>query len=339
MEINGDAISATVQEYKATKVFKSVDPSIDVGNLLIEDLDPFDIDQFKAKNDDYLSSLSRDNVQYLMNKIWELPTERVEDAIVVKLPESTSRLPREKPIPKIRPTTKWEKFANLKGIRNQKKSRMVWEEESKSWKPRWGYGRANDNTADWLVEIPRQKDQFHDYIGERLEQKKERVAKNELQRLRNIRNQENKADETVGMAVESKSSEQLSRQVNRAYKSTASIGKFTEQLRNEKPPKNSGKKRKFLPNESAGGAEKSKQLEILKRLESKKPKLDMEKAVSRHIQEEQGKPNEYKSTVNHKRSRGKNRRSNAGGKGSKKFQNNNKKRNSGAKTGDRKSVV
>lgn len=47
MEINGDANSVAVQEFKTTKVFKFVDPSIDVGNLLIEDLDPFDVDQFK----------------------------------------------------------------------------------------------------------------------------------------------------------------------------------------------------------------------------------------------------------------------------------------------------
>lgn len=34
-------------EFKTTKVMKSVDPYVDVGNLLIEDLDPFDVDEYK----------------------------------------------------------------------------------------------------------------------------------------------------------------------------------------------------------------------------------------------------------------------------------------------------
>ena len=29
---------------------------------------------------------------------------------------------------------------------------MVWDPESRMWKPRWGYNRANDDQHDWLIE-------------------------------------------------------------------------------------------------------------------------------------------------------------------------------------------
>ena len=71
----------------------------------------------------------------------------VEDAIVVELPErdydGPFACPREKPLPKKKAMTKWEAFAKQKGINaKKKKSRMVWCEVTKSWKPRWGYMSA-----------------------------------------------------------------------------------------------------------------------------------------------------------------------------------------------------
>ena len=71
----------------------------------------------------------------------------IEDAIVVELPErdydGPFACPREKPLPKKKAMTKWEAFAKQKGINaKKKKSRMVWCEVTKSWKPRWGYMSA-----------------------------------------------------------------------------------------------------------------------------------------------------------------------------------------------------
>lgn len=60
--------------------------------------------------------------------MWELPSERVEDAVVVKLPEPKYILPREKPIPKPKPLTKWQKFANEKGLKKTKKSKLTWDD-------------------------------------------------------------------------------------------------------------------------------------------------------------------------------------------------------------------
>jgi len=63
-----------------------------------------------------------------LNKIWELPTEKVEEAIVAKLPAPTFTLPREKPLPKPKPQTKWQKYAQEKGITKTKKSKLTWDQ-------------------------------------------------------------------------------------------------------------------------------------------------------------------------------------------------------------------
>jgi len=66
-----------------------------------------------------------------LNKIWELPTEKVEEAIVAKLPAPTFTLPREKPLPKPKSLTKWQKYAQEKGITKTKKSKLTWDQTLK----------------------------------------------------------------------------------------------------------------------------------------------------------------------------------------------------------------
>ena len=86
--------------------------------------------EFKYRNnkENYLSALTRDNTQLLINAIWELPTERVEECIVAKLPEPTTVLPRLRKVPGLKPMTKWEKFAKEKGITKKKKDKKTFDE-------------------------------------------------------------------------------------------------------------------------------------------------------------------------------------------------------------------
>lgn len=93
----------------------------------------------RSKKDAYLHSLSRDNTQLLLNQVWELPTERIEEAIVVRLPQPTTVLPRSKPVPKPRPLTKWQEFAKAKGIQKKKKDKLQWDEQLQKWVPLYGY--------------------------------------------------------------------------------------------------------------------------------------------------------------------------------------------------------
>lgn len=83
----------------------------------------------RSEKDIYLGELARDNVQLIVNALWQQPTERVEECVVAKLPAPTFVLPRMKKCPVPRPLTKWEKFAQEKGIVKTKKDKKVFDEE------------------------------------------------------------------------------------------------------------------------------------------------------------------------------------------------------------------
>ncbi|VDM57311.1 unnamed protein product [Angiostrongylus costaricensis] len=273
-------------EIKPTSVVKLIDPFVDLGHLVIVDRDNIEGDA-----SDNLLIRARNNAQYLFNKIWELNRKHTDEAVMAELPKSTFILPREKKIPDKKEPTKWEKYAAQKGITKKKKFRKVFDEASKEWKPTYGYRRANDDTKDWLIEIPDGADPNKDYFAERVEKKKERIAKNETQRLKNIARQLGtnmrkgpSVDPTIGVGIspEEKSKQQqifyVRFAVDRAKAATASAGKFQRLARGEKENVKIGKKRKFMPNEAGG--EKQHILEIWERIKNKKAKIIEEKVAA-----------------------------------------------------------
>lgn len=48
----------------------------------------------------------------------------------MQLPAPLFRLPREKPLPSERQLTKWEQYAQQKGIRKKKKDRKTFDEQN-----------------------------------------------------------------------------------------------------------------------------------------------------------------------------------------------------------------
>ncbi|CAH1795001.1 unnamed protein product [Owenia fusiformis] len=276
------------QKFKSIEVEKDLELEIDEGNLLAVDTNPIDIKIFRTNKEKFLSELARDNTQLLLNRIWELPTHRKEDVILAKLPEPKTIIPREKPVPKEKAATKWEKYAALKGIQKSKKSRMVWDETHQEYRPRWGYKRANDDTKDWLIEVPGNADPYEDQFEKRLKAKKERTAKNELQRLCNIaRNSKGKVPGVGLTPTEAPSKDHVSKALALAKSSDASLGKFTDKLPKEKAPKNMGKKRKFEPNTGQTKIEIGRQLDILGSIHKKRPAIDVTKATNKMIDAKQ----------------------------------------------------
>lgn len=83
---------------------------------------------YREDRETYLLKLTRDNTQLLINDIWQLPTERVDECIVAKLPPPTTILPRLRKVPGPKPLTKWEKFAKEKGLTKKKKDKKVYDE-------------------------------------------------------------------------------------------------------------------------------------------------------------------------------------------------------------------
>ena len=166
--------------------------TLDVGNLLISDTRLLDLKECKTNLSEYLKKICEENTQLIVNEVFKLPIETIDDVLCAKMPKPTVLLPREKPLPKAKPLTKWQEYAKLKNIKNVKKTRMVFDEVTKEYKPRYGYKRANDDTKDWLIEVPgNAADPNEDFFAKRIEAKSERKNKNELQRLRNIARSKN----------------------------------------------------------------------------------------------------------------------------------------------------
>lgn len=143
-----------------TSVKKLIPVSLDLGNVVLYDVNPFDEEKMKTGiqrevREAYLEVLSRENAQLLFNGLYSLPQEESDEmGRTVTLPKSTTVIPREKPVPTDKPLTRWEKFAKTKGIQKQKRSAKVFDEASGEWKYRHGSKSAsNDPLADWCEEV------------------------------------------------------------------------------------------------------------------------------------------------------------------------------------------
>ncbi|KAJ8946867.1 hypothetical protein NQ318_006777 [Aromia moschata] len=282
------------EKYKPITVEKHLELEYDLGTLMAVDKNEFDMDTLRKDKNDYLLNLTRDNTQLLLNKIWDLPTEQIEESIVVKLPPQKTVLPRMKPVPKPKPFTKWQQFAKEKGIQKKKKSKLSWDEQLQKWVPLYGFKRSNaEKQKDWLLEVPQNADPMEDQFAKKIEAKSERIAKNELQRLRNIAKARKIKVPRVGVInPDASSAKDLQAAVTVAKSSTASLGKYQSKLPNEKEARGvaaitpgATRKRKLPP--VSANVEKTESLAIIDTILNKKPKLNIEKAVARHINNEQ----------------------------------------------------
>jgi len=242
----GSSISPQQGSSEQTKTF-------DLGNLVTADTSALDIAALSSTRG-YLDTLARDNAQNLVAHIFNLPSEEIPtiQGRLATLPAPTMKLPREKPIPKPKPETKWEKFRKEKGIQKRKKGRMVWDEQKQQYLPRYGYKRANNLEEQWAFEAKGDDDGKEDPWQRMQREKNDRVSKNQKQHLSNLkaasgerlpgtidltsaagasrpgkRNQQGKAKPKhhvdVALAV--------------AQKSTASMGRFDERRPLEVPRK------------------------------------------------------------------------------------------------------
>ncbi|SCU83877.1 LAMI_0C05138g1_1 [Lachancea mirantina] len=199
--------AAEKAKYLPVVVEKPIPVTFDLGNLAVFDsntLDANELDSSNAQREQNIQSIVRDNVQLMINQILSLPLRTTTDSngssgqgssmTLVQLPEPTSELPREKPLPKPKPPTKWELFAAKKGIKSKEKSgKMVFDEATGKWVPKWGFKGANKKLDDqWLVEVDESKNKKEgdELIDPRTLSRTERkmlIKKNELQHKRNLK--------------------------------------------------------------------------------------------------------------------------------------------------------
>lgn len=170
-------------------VTKVDDLEYDLGLMLAVDPHPLDPARTAdpGKLEAYLDEVFRDNAQLLVKRMFELPFEKTDEGPIVRLPRRTTRLPRTKPVPEAKPLTRWEKFAREKGIKKEKRARMVWDEAANEWRPRFGFKRVGSEgeKGPWLMETKSSEDALVDPYEKASLLKKDRVLKNQIAQVRN----------------------------------------------------------------------------------------------------------------------------------------------------------
>ncbi|KAK9249148.1 ribosomal biogenesis regulatory protein [Lipomyces tetrasporus] len=162
-----DSTSTQSVGSRPVTVERAVPVTYDLGNLAVFDTNMMDPEIMssadEAKREEYLWSLARDSAQMLVNQVLALPVVtggrtggdvKHNDGVFVKLPDPTTQLPREKPVPVPKPLTKWEKFAKQKGItpKARNSGNQVYDEATGEWVKKWGY-KGKNQEEPWLVEV------------------------------------------------------------------------------------------------------------------------------------------------------------------------------------------
>ena len=171
-------------------VDKEISLDYDLGYLTSMDMNG--IDPKFHLDEEYLMEVARGDTQLLMNEILGLPRRKGTDGsgIIIQLPPPTTLLPREKPLPKAKGMTKWQEFAEKKGISTKRKTgQLVWDEETKDWVPRWG-PRSKNNREPWVMEVGADgKEEDVDVRAKLKARRQEGIRKNEQQRMANLTRQ------------------------------------------------------------------------------------------------------------------------------------------------------
>jgi len=161
-------------------VTKPIPYTFDLGHLLVSDANPLP----QNPSNEHLSAVARDCAQVLVNQLLTVcPISSADDGLYIQLPDPITPLPREKTVPKAKEPTKWERFAAKKGIKAKKKEgKLVFDEASGEWVPRYGYKGANkQGENDWLVEVDGDKEARTGEAGDARKEKravrKERVKR------------------------------------------------------------------------------------------------------------------------------------------------------------------
>jgi len=285
--------AARRKRFKSAFPDKEDDLVHDVGSLASFDYHPVDTAELKRRGDGYLQEAARDNVQLLFNQIFTQPALKNADGVFAELPRRKTVVPREKPMPREKPKTKWDEFAQIKGIQKGKRSSKRWNEERGEFVPRYGKGSVNnDKMQDWVMELPSNAPDDFDMRGDAKRTKKKAMEKQKKQERSNKARARAKGQRqmagsasvalmTGGKKLDRKQlRETVAQQLHHTTESTASAGVFVD--------KKEKKKNKVVINHkgltSAPGTEREKQTRVLDRVLDKKaaPHVAMDKAVARH---------------------------------------------------------
>ena len=178
----------------AVAVEKPTPYTYDLGNLVVEDPNPITLDHDSIEQS--LAEVARDGAQSLINQLLTTcPLNTTKDGVLLSLPQPSTRLPREKPVPQPKPPTKWERFAAKKGIKpktREQRRNIKFDEDTGDWQRKWGYGGMNKREQDQpIMEVDmaaeKERKEGTTIRGDNRRERKENLRRNERKMRKNAR--------------------------------------------------------------------------------------------------------------------------------------------------------
>jgi len=244
---------------------------VDAGHLCAFDPSPEDFERKAAKDAEAATlEVGQALVQAVIKAVFALPASRAEDGgRMVELPVPLTQLPRAKPPPKPREKTRWEKFAEAKGIQKRKRSKYEYDENVGEMRRRYGYKRLNDINDVPIIDAGPDDVVGEDPFSSKIKEKKAKVQSNQERRVSNLKKNLKSGGElpptlklNTSRPGEKKMYKKLDVELTNdvARFSTGSMGKFDKKLEGEKEGKPKGKRRHFDPIVNKQEKEKSSKL-------------------------------------------------------------------------------
>ncbi|ORM42026.1 Ribosome biogenesis regulatory -like protein [Babesia sp. Xinjiang] len=190
-------------------------------NLVAIDATPVSSTSCDAES---LLNLSRDNTQLLVNRIFSLNRVTTSDGVFVSLPEEDAiTMPRMYPLPKPKKKTRWQLFAEARGIKKHKRSRLVFDKAVNDWVPRWGYKSIKKGLAHSPPIVEVRDSDLAQGIDPFEESSRKKGVQKTRQKLRELRNK-----------AEASALSRANTALQRAKTSTRSCGKFDKKTKGVK---------------------------------------------------------------------------------------------------------
>jgi len=232
-----------------------------------------------------LQDLSRQNTKLLIQKLYAMKAKKLETfdeqedeykiydysktEYDIELPDSTTVFPRQKKLPDAKILTRWEKFAKDKGIQKKRRGRMVYDEATGDWVPRWGAGSQKNiqKQMDIIREAKPGENPKDDPFDKSSMKRKLHSEKQKYREMRNKMESQglNIRDLPTGVAhvnKKKKDKKTTSKLLEIAQKSTASMGLFDKKAHKEEP-KIVKKRKNTVPGFKNAEEEKRRNLDIL----------------------------------------------------------------------------
>eukprot|EP00667_Euglena_gracilis_P025789 EG_transcript_30480 len=122
----------------------------DLGHLMVTNMAA---DALEINNENMIQYVAA-TTQELINRLFQLPALPCDVGRAVQLPKCTTITPREKPLPKQKSKTKWQLFAERKGIKKRKRMTRVFDEDIGDWVSTYGRGKKMaEKSKDWVREV------------------------------------------------------------------------------------------------------------------------------------------------------------------------------------------